>query len=113
MLHLNRVGYKELFKKSTKDINLVTSEPCGLCKARCEKLNLHYHSAAGEESPVFLSFQKTLKNENLHYIQDDKKVQIVLFCSRCRILCFSFQIKKIKNEQGKLIKILEHSRRKN
>jgi hypothetical protein len=27
----------------------------------------HRHSAAGEESPLFLSFQKTLKNKILHF----------------------------------------------
>jgi hypothetical protein len=31
-----------------------------------------------EESPIFL-FKKTLKNEILHYVQDDKKVNLQKF----------------------------------
>jgi hypothetical protein len=37
--------------------------------------NPHCHSERSEESPPFLSFQKTLKNEILHFVQDDKKDQ--------------------------------------
>jgi hypothetical protein len=39
----------------------------------------HWLSVASEESPLFLSFQKTLKNKILNYVQDDKKDKLQKF----------------------------------
>ena len=54
--------------------------------------NQNRHSAAGEESHIFFSSQKT-ENEILHYVQDDKERPNGVILSKAKNLIFLFKSK--------------------